>query len=100
MINNVVISDSITNVLLVPAGKTYAGVGMYYDATNDVFYNQQPFASWTLNKTSWEWDAPYACPELTEEQYENVSYYKWDEDLYQSDNTKGWVLEENPFDIS
>lgn len=72
----------------------YAGVGMYYDATNDVFYNQQPFASWTLNKTSWEWDAPYACPELTEEQYENVSYYKWDEDLYQSDNTKGWVLVE------
>ena len=35
MINNVVISDSITNVLLVPAGKTYAGVGMYFCNTSN-----------------------------------------------------------------
>ena len=28
---------------------------------------------------------------ITEEDIENNKYYEWDEDLYQSDNTKGWV---------
>ena len=72
----------------------YAGVGMYYDATNDVFYEQQPFTSWELNKTTWKWEAPIEEPSLTEEQFKNNKYYSWDEDLYQSDNTKGWVLTE------
>tara|TARA_E500000318_G_C3562230_1_gene213995 strand:- start:679 stop:1107 length:429 start_codon:yes stop_codon:yes gene_type:complete len=70
----------------------YAGVGMYYDVTNDVFYEQQPFASWTLDKTTWKWEAPIEEPSLTEEQFKNNKYYIWDEDLHQSDNTKGWVL--------
>lgn len=70
----------------------YAGIGDVYDATNDVFYPQQPFASWTLNKTTWAWQAPINIPELTEEQYDNGYYYTWDESAYQADNTKGWVL--------
>jgi len=57
----------------------YAGIGMYYDATNDVFYPQQPFASWTLNKTTWAWEAPVAYPKE-----ENKSY-DWNEDK------KEWV---------
>lgn len=70
----------------------YAGVGDIYDATNDVFYEQQPHASWILNKTTWEWEAPIEEPSLTEEQFKSDKYYSWDEDLHQSDNTKGWVL--------
>jgi hypothetical protein len=30
----------------------YAGINMFYDKTNDVFYDMQPFASWTINKTT------------------------------------------------
>lgn len=72
----------------------FAGIGDVYDATNDVFYKQQPFASWTLDKTLWVWKAPIEEPSLTEEQIKKPTYYFWDEDLYQSDNTKGWVFEE------
>ena len=70
----------------------YAGIGDVYDATNDVFYAQQPFASWTLNKTTWAWEAPITPAKFTEEQIAANKYYVWDEDAYQADNTKGWVL--------
>ena len=71
----------------------YAGIGMKYDATNDVFYKQQPFSSWTLNTTTWEWQAPIAKPSLTRHQQETeYKYYEWNETLYQSDNTQGWEL--------
>ena len=70
----------------------FAGIGMYYDATNDVFYEQKPFASWTLNNTTWLWQAPIATPTLTKEQMDEGKYYTWDEDAYQADNTQGWVL--------
>ena len=66
----------------------YAGVGYIYDASNDVFYSPQPFPSWTLDTNTWSWKAPLQQTE------EELGYY-WDENLYQSDNTKGWV-EEDP----
>ena len=69
----------------------YAGVGDVYDATNDVFYQQQPFASWVLNKTTWEWEAPITCPKLTKDDEKNNAYYVWDENAYQADNTHGWI---------
>ena len=62
----------------------FAGVGMKYDAENDVFYNPNPpFASWTFSKTTWDWEPPIEHPKK--------AGYMWDEDLYQSDNTKGWI---------
>ena len=39
------------------------------------------------------WEAPLPQPELTEEEVAAMSYYRWDEDAYQADNTTGWVLE-------
>lgn len=50
----------------------YAGVGYTYDATNDVFYAPQPYASWTLNQTSWTWEAPTPMPT-------DGKIYLWDE---------------------
>ena len=70
----------------------YAGKGMKYDATNDVFYTQQPYPSWVLNNTSWIWEAPIDLPNLTQEQIDAGNYHTWDEDAYQADNTQGWVL--------
>ena len=64
--------------------KNYAGVGFIYDSDKDAFYEPQPYASWTLNNTTFIWEAPIASPD-------NVKNYYWDESLYQSDNTKGWV---------
>ena len=38
------------------------------------------------------WTAPIIKPFLTPEQMDTSSYYVWDEDAYQADNTTGWVL--------
>jgi hypothetical protein len=34
----------------------YAGIGYTYDATNDVFYEEQPAANMSLNTTTWKWE--------------------------------------------
>jgi len=57
----------------------YAGIGNVYDAENDVFYRQQPYPSWTLNKTTWLWEPPVPYPSSDQ-------IYDWDEE------TKNWVL--------
>ena len=74
----------------------YAGIGYVYDATNDVFYQQKPYASWVLNTTTWEWEAPISHPEFTDEDEENNVWYEWDEDAYQADNTQGWIKHTPP----
>ena len=55
-----------------PLRGNYAGVGYTYDATNDVFYAPQPYPSWTLNETTWTWDAPVPMPT-------DDKIYEWDE---------------------
>jgi hypothetical protein len=49
-----------------------AGIGMNYDGTG--FYSQQPFPSWTLDKTTYQWVAPTPMPN-------DGSMYSWDEQL-------------------
>ena len=56
----------------------YAGIGFTYDSTHDVFYAPQPYPSWTLNTTTWTWDAPTAYPT-------DGKLYHWNE------STKTWV---------
>ena len=56
----------------------YAGIGYVYDRDNDVFYAQQPFSSWILDKNTWTWQAPVARPD-------DGKIYKWDEEV------KNWV---------
>jgi hypothetical protein len=55
-----------------PLRGNYAGIGFTYDATNDVFYAQQPYPSWILNNNTWLWEAPVPYP------LDNKNY-KWDE---------------------
>jgi hypothetical protein len=61
-----------------PLRGNYAGIGFTYDRTNDVFYAPQPYASWTLDQTTWTWKAPVAMPT-------DGKQYKWDE------ATTNWV---------
>ena len=58
--------------------KNYAGVGYTYDESRDAFYTPKPFASWTLDEDSCQWEAPVAYPE-------DDKYYSWDED------SQAWV---------
>jgi hypothetical protein len=42
--------------------KNYAGVGYKYDASRDAFIPPQPWASWILNETTCQWEAPVPYP--------------------------------------
>ena len=64
--------------------KNHAGIGYTYDKTRDAFIPPQPFSSWTLNNTTCLWEPPMPIPS-------DGKSYRWDDSLYQSDNTKGWV---------
>ena len=72
----------------------YAGIGYSYNAELDAFVAPQPYASWTLDSGNADSVSPLgAAPALTDAEVEARSYYRWDEDAYQADNTTGWVLE-------
>ena len=45
-----------------PFRGNYGIVGYIFDTENDVFYAQQPYPSWTLNTTTWLWEAPVPMP--------------------------------------
>ena len=66
--------------------KSFAGTGMIYDESLDMFIFQKPYGSWTLD-SSGDWNPPIEKPALTEDQ---IGYYRWNETVYQSDNTIGW----------
>ena len=63
--------------------KQFAGIGDTYDEVNDVFIKPKPHASWTLD-ASFDWQAPIAKPD-------DVKFYRWVEEDYQADNSKGWT---------
>jgi hypothetical protein len=60
--------------------KNFASVGYTYDQTKDAFIPPKEYASWTLNETTCNWEAPIPRPELTQEQIDNNNYYKWNEE--------------------
>jgi len=66
----------------------FAGIGMKYDETNDIFIAQKPFNSWTLNTTDCCWEAPIDYPT-------DGNFYLWDEEVYDNDTSNpkvaGWV---------
>lgn len=62
-----------------PFRGNFAGVGFIYDAKRDAFLPPQPFPSWVINNTTFNWDAPIPYPS-------DGLGYQWDE-------VKGaWIL--------
>jgi hypothetical protein len=51
----------------------YAGIGYVYDAELDAFYPASPFPSWTINPTTYTWQAPVEMP------VQEGKFYTWDE---------------------
>jgi hypothetical protein len=58
--------------------KNYAGAGFTYDSQRNAFIPPKPFASWILNETTCNWDAPTPMPT-------DDKQYHWDEP------TTSWV---------
>lgn len=50
--------------------KQFAGIGYFYDATNDVFIAPKPYSSWILDE-NFDWQAPISKPE--------EGFWYWDE---------------------
>jgi hypothetical protein len=61
-----------------PLRGNYAGIGFIYDHENDVFYAPKPFASWSLNQSTWLWEAPTPMPT-------DGKPYRWNEE------TTSWI---------
>jgi len=70
----------------------YAGKGYTYFVDQDLFMPPKPHNSWSMSTADATWQAPITVPSLTEEEISAGKFYSWDEDVYQADNTKGWVL--------
>lgn len=59
----------------------YAGIGFTYNRQYDAFIPPKPYPSWTLNTTTFEWQAPVPYPN-------DGKFYYWDE------GTQSWQLVE------
>ena len=59
--------------------KRYAGVGFSYNAELDAFIGPKPHASWVLNNTTADWDAPVAKPDDDKIYSWNESTVAWEE---------------------
>ena len=66
-----------------PLRKNYAGAGYTYDSERDAFIPPQPYASWVLDETTCQWQAPTPMPT-------DDKMYTWDED------TTSWVEDIQP----
>ena len=78
----------------------FAGLGMKYDAENDVFYYPSSInASHIFDTTTWSWIPPIPKPDSKENPDDEGTSYVWNENLYQADTgnpkTKGWVAVED-----
>mgnify|MGYP001364113376 CR=1 FL=1 len=66
-----------------PLRGNYAGIGFTWDAENNIFWSQKPYASWVKNTSDAQWHSPIGdAPTLTAEQeadIENIYTYDWNE---------------------
>ena len=58
--------------------KNYAGIGYTYDADRDAFIPPQPYASWILNETTCQWEAPVPYPQDGNRYAWNEQTQTWD----------------------
>ena len=52
-----------------PLRKNFAAIGYTYDSTADAFYAPRPYASWTLNSGTCQWEPPTARPSDATKRY-------------------------------
>ncbi len=64
-----------------PFRGNYAGIGHTWDAANNIFYGDKPYASWVLNTTTATWHSPIgdAPDDLTDEEKAAGTRYVWNE---------------------
>jgi hypothetical protein len=83
-----------------PLRKNYAGIGYTYDSVRDAFIPANPFASWVLNESTCQWDAPTAMPSDGKRYVWRESTTSWVEmpDYPTDGKTYTWNLETGTWD--
>jgi len=71
--------------------KNYAQIGGTYDSVRDAFIPIKDHDSWSLDEETCDWVPPLPRPQ-TPNDVDDDRVFVWDEQLYQSDNTQGWVV--------
>jgi hypothetical protein len=61
-----------------PFRKNYAGTEYTYDDTRDAFIPPKPYASWTLNEDTCQWNSPTPYPDDGQEYEWNEAEASWD----------------------
>ena len=56
-----------------------AGIGSMYDTIRNAFISPKPFPSWTLNETTYQWEAPVTYPDDGNNYIWNEGTTSWDE---------------------
>jgi hypothetical protein len=57
-----------------------AQIGSTWDPANNVFIDVKPYDSWTLNTSTWQWEAPVAIPNQQPQEIDGmVPPYWWNE---------------------
>ena len=56
----------------------FAGPGFTYDSGRDAFIRPKPYASWVINESTKDWEAPVSKPEDYEETIDGPNYH-WEE---------------------
>ena len=59
--------------------KQYAGIGYTYDETRNAFIPPKPYASWTLNESTCQWNPPTPHPDDGKFYIWNETEQRWDE---------------------
>lgn len=55
----------------------FGGINSNYDKKNDAFYGDSPHASWTLNKSTYQWEPPVEYPSDGERYLWNEESQSW-----------------------
>ena len=59
--------------------KQFAGRGILYNPSADVFYSPKPFPSWTLDENH-DWNAPVTYPSVINDSENEGLFIAWDEE--------------------
>ena len=59
--------------------KNCADIGSTYDEARDAFIPPKYYASWVLNETTCQWEAPVAAPDTNERHDWNEATKSWDQ---------------------
>lgn len=76
-----------------PFRGNFAAIGYTWDEVNEIFWPKQPHPSFTKDIATATWKSPIEKPSITSYTVDgvtkNYSIY-WDENLHQTNSTKGW----------